>query len=75
MSNVFADWRNLRDRFPLQGITTCSYLESLVGKGTHERTAELDALIADGMFYFQQAIDLYGEKKNLDVSSFAPIDE
>lgn len=45
-------------------------MESLIGKGTHDRTAELDALIADGMFYFQQAVDLYGEKRNLDVSSF-----
>ena len=44
-------------------------METLIGKGTHNKTAELNALIADGMFYFQQAVDLYGERRNLDVSS------
>lgn len=44
-------------------------METLIGKGTHGRTTELEALISSGMFYFQQAVDLYGETGNLDVSS------
>eukprot|EP00752_Nemacystus_decipiens_P003054 g2831.t1 len=46
------------------GITTFAYLESLLGKGTHENTPELQALVTSGMSYLSQAIDLHGDTKN-----------
>eukprot|EP00903_Cladosiphon_okamuranus_P016556 g15273.t1 len=49
------------------GITTFAYLESLVGKGTHENTPELQALVAGGMSYLGQAIDLHGDMKNSEL--------
>lgn len=43
-------------------------METLIGKGTHEKTAELDTLVTNGMSYFRQAVDLYGEHSGLEVS-------
>lgn len=44
-------------------------METLIGKGVHEKTAELEALIANGMFYFRRAVDLYGEHPRVEVRS------
>ncbi|CAM9404102.1 unnamed protein product, partial [Pylaiella littoralis] len=46
------------------GITKFAYIESFIGKGTHEKTPELEALVASGMSYFNQAVDLHGGMKN-----------
>lgn len=52
-----------------KGITTFSYMEATIGKGTHGLTSELQTLIKNGMFYFHQAIDLHGEEPRLEVPS------
>lgn len=52
------------------GITTYSYMEALIGKGTHETTPETAALIKDGMFYFRRIIDLYGTQPGNQVLSY-----
>ncbi|CAN0301414.1 unnamed protein product [Ectocarpus sp. 12 AP-2014] len=49
------------------GITKFAYIESLLGKGTHKKTPELQAFIADGMSYFRQAVDLHGEIPNSEL--------
>lgn len=51
----------------LLGITTFAYLESLMGKGTHENTPELQALVTSGMSYLSRAVDLHGDVKNSEV--------
>lgn len=51
----------------LIGITTFSYLEELVGKGVHNKTPELEALVNSGMFYFNRVIELYGDLPGLEV--------
>lgn len=52
------------------GITKFAYLESLIGKGTHQKTPELDALVTSGMTYFRQAVDLYGGIEKSEVIRF-----
>lgn len=49
------------------GITTYSYMETLIGKGTHERTPELQKLIDDGTYYLTQAVDIHGDQGGLEV--------
>ena len=56
-------------RAPYLGITTYSYMETLIGKGTHEKTPELERLIDSGMSYLRQAVDLYGDQEGLEVRS------
>lgn len=43
-----------------------------MGKGTHENTPELQALVTSGMSYFGQAVDLHGDTKNSEVRSALP---
>ncbi|CAM9370785.1 unnamed protein product [Discosporangium mesarthrocarpum] len=50
------------------GITTFSFLETKAGKGTHEATPEMTQLVAQGMLYFQQAVDLFRGEKGNEVS-------
>lgn len=40
-----------------------------MGKGTHENTHELLALVTSGMSYLGRAIDLHGDAKNSEVRS------
>lgn len=42
-------------------------MESLIGKGTHERTPELQKLINDGTYYLHQAVDIHGDQGGLEV--------
>lgn len=42
-------------------------METLVGKGTHQKTPELEGLIADGMYYLHEAIHLYGNNPGIEV--------
>lgn len=41
-----------------------------MGKGSHEKTPELEALVMSGMSYFGQTIDLHGDIENSEVRSF-----
>lgn len=45
-------------------------METLIGKGTHQKTPELNNLIADGMSYFHEAINLYGSRPGVEVLAF-----
>lgn len=50
-----------------QGLTKFAYIESLIGKGTHEKTPELEALITSGMSCFGQAVDLHEDTERSEV--------
>ncbi|CAM9588914.1 unnamed protein product, partial [Scytosiphon promiscuus] len=61
------DPTDLHTLFYLAGITKFAYIESLMGKGTHQKTPELEALVTSGMSYFRQAVDLHGEMENSEL--------
>lgn len=50
-------------------MTKFAYIESLMGKGTHQKTPELEAMVNSGMSYFGQAVDLHRGTKNSEVRS------